>query len=63
MTSLADWYKPLSAFSVTSEWCRKNRHVPVKEQYQKLTEKLRGHYYLRMVHPAPSLTTPNGIQS
>ena len=32
------------ALAVLSEWCRKNRHVPVKEQYQKLTEKLRGHY-------------------
>ncbi len=32
------------ALAALSEWCRKNRHVPVKEQYQKLTEKLRGHY-------------------
>ena len=32
------------ALAALSEWCRKNRHAPVKEQYQKLTEKLRGHY-------------------
>ena len=27
-----------------SEWCRKNLHLPIREQHQKLTEKLRGHY-------------------
>jgi len=32
------------ALQALSEWCRKNLHLPVKEQYQKLTEKLRGHY-------------------
>ena len=31
------------ALAALSEWCRKNRHLPVKEQYQKLTQKLRGH--------------------
>ncbi len=25
------------------EWCRKNRHEPLKEQYRKLRQKLRGH--------------------
>jgi group II intron reverse transcriptase/maturase len=25
-------------------WCRANRHLPIKEQQQKLNEKLRGHY-------------------
>ena len=25
------------------EWCRDNRHLPLKEQYQKLCQKLRGH--------------------
>jgi hypothetical protein len=25
-------------------WCRENRHKPVKEQHEKLTAKLRGHY-------------------
>ena len=25
-------------------WCRANRHRPLKEQQQKLNEKLRGHY-------------------
>jgi len=25
-------------------WCRKNRHLSIKEQQQKLNEKLRGHY-------------------
>jgi len=32
------------ALAALSEWCRKNRHVPVKEQYQTLTQKLWGHY-------------------
>ena len=27
-----------------SEWCRKNLHAPIKEQHQKLVQKLRGHY-------------------
>jgi group II intron reverse transcriptase/maturase len=26
------------------QWCRKNRHLPVGEQYQMLCRKLRGHY-------------------
>jgi RNA-directed DNA polymerase len=26
------------------EWCRINRHLPLKEQQQALTQKLRGHY-------------------
>jgi RNA-directed DNA polymerase len=30
--------------SALSEWCRKNLHLPIREQHQKLTEKLRGHY-------------------
>jgi RNA-directed DNA polymerase len=32
------------AFATLSEWCRKNLHLPIKEQHQKLTAKLRGHY-------------------
>jgi RNA-directed DNA polymerase len=32
------------ALSALSEWCRKDRHVPIKEQHQKLTPELRGHY-------------------
>jgi len=30
-----------------TEWCRRHRHLPVREQHQKLSEKLRGHcaYY------------------
>jgi retron-type reverse transcriptase len=32
------------ALSKLSEWCRKNMHLPIKEQHQKLTQKLRGHY-------------------
>jgi RNA-directed DNA polymerase len=27
-----------------SQWCRKNRHRPIAEQCQKLSQKLRGHY-------------------
>lgn len=26
------------------EWCKDNRHLPVEEQWEKLTDKLRGHY-------------------
>lgn len=26
------------------QWCRANRHLPVREQHQKLTQKLKGHY-------------------
>jgi RNA-directed DNA polymerase len=32
------------AFSALSEWCYKHLHLSIKEQHQKLTEKLRGHY-------------------
>ena len=32
------------ALSALSEWCRKNLHLPIKEQHQKLSQKLRGHY-------------------
>ena len=32
------------ALAARSEWCSKNLHLPIKEQHQKLTQKLRGHY-------------------
>jgi RNA-directed DNA polymerase len=32
------------ALAALSEWCRENRHHPIKEQHHKLTEKLQGHY-------------------
>jgi RNA-directed DNA polymerase len=32
------------ALHALSEWCRKNLHLPIREQHQKLTQKLRGHY-------------------
>jgi len=32
------------ALAALSEWCGKNLHLPIREQHQKLTEKLRGHY-------------------
>jgi RNA-directed DNA polymerase len=32
------------AFAALSEWCRQNLHLPIQEQHQKLTQKLRGHY-------------------
>ena len=32
------------ALDALSAWCAKNRHLPTREQHQKLTEKLRGHY-------------------
>ena len=27
-----------------AQWCRKNRHQPIRVQHQKLSQKLRGHY-------------------
>ena len=27
-----------------ADWCRKNRHLPIAEQYQALKQKLQGHY-------------------
>jgi hypothetical protein len=32
------------ALTALTEWCRVNLHLPIKEQHQKLIEKLRGHY-------------------
>lgn len=32
------------ALSTLSEWCHKHLHLPIREQHQKLTQKLRGHY-------------------
>jgi hypothetical protein len=32
------------ALSTLSDWCRKNLHLPIKEQHQKLTQKLQGHF-------------------
>ena len=32
------------ALVALKEWCRKHLHLPIKEQHQKLTQKLRGHY-------------------
>jgi RNA-directed DNA polymerase len=32
------------AIKKIAEWCRLNRHLPFEEQYQTLSQKLRGHY-------------------
>jgi len=32
------------AIAKIAEWCRLNRHLPFEEQYQTLSQKLRGHY-------------------
>jgi group II intron reverse transcriptase/maturase len=32
------------AFGTLSDWCRKNRHLPIEEQHQTLKQKLQGHY-------------------
>lgn len=32
------------AISRYAEWCKYNRHLPVKEQWEKLSQKLRGYY-------------------
>ena len=33
-----------AAVKRVSQWCKKNRHLPVKEQHKVLSVKLRGHY-------------------
>ena len=44
------------ALAALSEWCRKHLHLPIKEQHQKLTQKLRGHYgYYGIIGNSPSL--------
>ena len=44
------------AFLALSDWCRKNLHLPIKDQHQKLTQKLRGHYgYYGITGNFPSL--------
>jgi hypothetical protein len=32
------------ALAALSEWCRKNLHLPIRVQHQKLKQKLQGHY-------------------
>jgi group II intron reverse transcriptase/maturase len=32
------------ALAALSDWCRDHLHLPIKEQHQKLSEKLQGHY-------------------
>jgi group II intron reverse transcriptase/maturase len=32
------------ALSQVREWCRRNRHLPLREQHRRLSAKLRGHY-------------------
>jgi RNA-directed DNA polymerase len=32
------------AVRTTAQWCRNNRHRPIAEQHQALSQKLRGHY-------------------
>ncbi len=39
-------------------WCQANRHLPLREQQQKLNEKLRGHYaYYGVTATAKCMTT------
>jgi RNA-directed DNA polymerase len=43
-----------------SEWCRRNRHLPVAVQWKQLTAKLRGHYaYFGVVGNAKALYAVN----
>lgn len=38
-------------------WCRKNRHLPIRKQHAKLSQKVRGHYaYYGVTHNARALT-------
>jgi RNA-directed DNA polymerase len=40
-----------------ADWCRQNRHLPIREQHQKLSEKLRGHCaYYGITGNSPSLS-------
>ena len=32
------------AIRKVAEWCRRNRHLPTREQYEALAQKLRGHF-------------------
>jgi RNA-directed DNA polymerase len=32
------------ALAAVTEWCRKNRHLPIPEQHTQLVAKMRGHY-------------------
>jgi len=32
------------AVAVVSEWCRKNRHRPIRDQHRRLSSMMRGHY-------------------
>jgi hypothetical protein len=44
------------ALAALSEWCRVNLHLSIREQYHKLTQKLRGHYgYYGIIGNFPSL--------
>jgi len=36
--------KKLRSIKRLWKWCKENRHLPLEEQYQKLSQKLRGHY-------------------
>jgi hypothetical protein len=39
-----------------AHWCRRNRHLPIRDQWQALGSKLRGHYaYYGIIGNAPSL--------
>jgi hypothetical protein len=50
------------ALHALSGWCRENRHLPVADQHQRLSQKLRGHYgdYGILWHPR-QLRQPPGI--
>jgi RNA-directed DNA polymerase len=44
------------AIKAIALWCRLNRHLPIREQYQALVAKLRGHYqYYGVIGNLPSL--------
>jgi len=44
------------ALKRVAEWCRRHRHAPLREQWQALTRKLRGHYaYFGVVGNATAL--------
>ena len=45
------------ALKAVSTWCRKNRHLPVREQWQALRRKLNGHYgYFGIIGNSQALT-------
>jgi hypothetical protein len=44
------------------QWCRKNRHSPIYEQWKKLCEKVRGHYPVNGLTPVGGQTWERAVR-